>query len=78
MLLASLLLDSLPIDAVASSDMSPSLWLMSMLELETVPVSENISLWEGVVVLQCEVFLEIFLLFISENISMWEGVLVLE
>ena len=68
LLLASLLLESLPIGSVVFSDMSVSLLVMSLLELVPVPISENISLLEGVVVLEgkFEIFSVIVLL--SENI----------
>ena len=45
----------------------------SSLELVPVPVSENISLWEGVLVWEITIF-SVIVLFIS----LWEGVSVLE
>ena len=53
----------------ASSAMSASLWEMPLLELVPVSVSENISLWEGVLVSWGTIFLVIL-----EFISLWEGV----
>ena len=52
-LLASLLLmDSLPTWSVASSDLSLSVLEPLVLDVDADPVSENISLWEGVLVLK--------------------------
>ena len=66
LLLISSLLDSFPIDVVASSDMSLLLWVTPLLELEPVAVSENIFLWEGVAVLEGELLFEIFLVIVRE------------
>ena len=88
LLLASSLLDSLPVGSVASSDMSLSMWVISLLELVPVPVSENISFWEGVVVMEGEILFEIFsfIVIVREYftlvgciiLSSWEAVLAIK
>ena len=50
---------------------------MSSLELVPVPVSENISLWEGVSVWEVTIFSTIFSVIVL-FISLWEGVSCLE
>ena len=39
---------------------------------------ENISLWEGVLVLKCKYIEQVTITAVRENISLWEGVLVLK
>ena len=73
LLLVSPCSDWVPVRCRCSSGMSPSLWVTSLLELVPVPVSENISLWEGVLVWEVTIF-SVIVLFIS----LWEGVSVLE
>ena len=78
LLLASSLLDSLPVGPAASSDI-PSITLSHVITgTEPVPVCENISLWEGVVVLEGEFEIFSVIVLLSENILLWEGLLILE
>ena len=64
--------DWLPVLCRWSLGVSELLCVTSSLELVPVPVSENISLWEDVLVLEATIFLVIVLF-----ISLWEGVCVL-
>ena len=80
--LASLLVDWVPVWCKCSSGVSPSLWVTSSLELVPVPVLENISLWEGVLVWKVTIFSTIFsviVLFISpwEGVSVWKWAMLL-
>ena len=70
-------MDWVPIWCRCSSGVSPSLWVTSSLELVPVPVSEMISLWEGVLVWEVTIFSTIFSVIVL-FISLWEGVMVWE
>ena len=55
------------------SGVSPSLWVTSSLELVPVPVSESISLWEGVAFWEVTIFSTIIFGYCTVC-SLWEGV----